>query len=770
MSTKTTQWDAERCAVTADPLGHQQRRAPRVGQRLFRVWSSVAPGPRAWRGAAWGALMALAAILLTTAYSLFAAAGPVRFVTGTILFLAAFALAGGLATLVWRIFKGVPAFYIWVLACAAAAFALLGLFALPVLTGLLTAGVGAIIVASLLGAGVATLARGDRQETGKVRQAIAVAGLTLGAAGLVWGGLWLLDDGSPAVTPPRVNAQIAPLDMPDPAQPGPYGVRTLTYGSGQDRRRPEYGAGADLVTAPVDGSALVERWTKLRTGYWGFGPEALPLNGRVWVPEGEGPFPLVLIAHGNHAMEDYSDAGYAYLGELLASRGFILVSVDENFLNLSPFAEGLIIRTLKEENDLRGWLLLEHLRVWRDWNATPGNPFYGKVDLDNVALMGHSRGGEAVAVAAAFNRLPCYPDDASVRFDYGFGIRSLVAIAPVDGQYKPAGRETALEDVNYLVLHGAHDMDVVSFSGARQYARVRFTHEGDWFKAALYIYGANHGQFNTAWGRKDLFEPLMRVYNLEQLLPAEQQEQIARVAISAFLEATLRGESGYRPLFQDHRRAQAWLPDTRYISQYEDATTRLVSTYEEDIDLATTTLPGGAQAGENLAVWREQLVAAKWGDMGNHAVTLGWDAESATARYTIRLPERGLSLSRKSVLVFALADANEDPTPETKDVQNRGPRDPIDLTVEVVDSAGEMARLPLSHIASLQPQFEGRIAKAGFMSPLPASEMVFQHFEFPLADFAAANPAFDPADLAEVRFVFDRTSAGVIALDDVGFR
>ena len=100
----------------------------------------------------------------------------------------------------------------------------------------------------------------------------------------------------------------------------------------------------------------------------------------------------------------------------------------------------------------------------------------------------------------------------------------------------------------------------------------------------------------------------------------------------------------------------------------------------------------------------------------------------------------------------------------------KGPREPINLTVEVVDGAGEVARLPLSHFAFLQPQLEGRIGKAAFMSPLPVSEVVFQHFEFPLAAFVAGNPAFDPAGLAQVRLVFDRTRAGVVALDDVGFR
>jgi hypothetical protein len=284
--------------------------------------------------------------------------------------------------------------------------------------------------------------------------------------------------------------------------------------------------------------------------------------------------------------------------------------------------------------------------------------------------------------------------------------------------------------------------------------------------------GANHGQFNTVWGRKDLFEPLMRVFNLEQLLPARDQQQIAKVYVSAFLEATLHGESGYRPLFRDPRRGEAWLPETIYLSQYQDASTQLVSTYEEDIDLATTTLPGGSLTGDNLAVWREQSARAKWGDLGDQAVYLGWTASALAepASYGIWLPDRGLTLSQESVMVFSLADADENPTQDVKGNETGIPRPLIDLTLEVKDRAGAVARLPLSHFSYLQPQLEGTLGKAAFMSPFPPSEAVFQHFEYPLAAFVTANPAFEPASLVQVRLVFDRSEWGGVLLDDLGFR
>ena len=96
-----------------------------------------------------------------------------------------------------------------------------------------------------------------------------------------------------------------------------------------------------IKTRTVDASEFFKdfngwkRWARKK--YWGFDVDKLPLNARVWYPDGAGPFPLVLIVHGNHEMAEFSDPGYAYLGELLASRGFILASIDENFLNSGLF-------------------------------------------------------------------------------------------------------------------------------------------------------------------------------------------------------------------------------------------------------------------------------------------------------------------------------------------------------------------------------------------------------------------------------------------------
>lgn len=556
----------------------------------------------------------------------------------------------------------------------------------------------------------------------------------------------------------------------------------------------------DLKTEPVDASALIadpkgfKGWARKR--YWGFGSGSLPLNARVWFPKDGGPFPLVLIVHGNHKMEEFSDLGYAYLGELLASRGYIVASVDENFLNLSWSGD------LGGENAARGWLLLKHLELWRAWNEQEENPFYHRVDLSNIALIGHSRGGEAILHAAAFNKLKHYPDNAKVLFDFGFAIKTLIAIAPIDGQYEPVGRPVPIENVNYLALQGSHDSDVDFFAASRSYRRIAFNDGQYWIKTTLYAHRANHGQFNTRWGKYDLGPPLKYVIARGALLSEDQQRKIAKTYISAFLDATLRGKTEYIPMFRDHGCAQQWLPDTIYFSRFEDSNFWPVSTFDESIDLTRTTIPGGSQAGENLGIWRHQELKGRDGSpFYDYAAVLGWNTEgpgddpNTTPSYTITLPENlphRRTLGPRTLLSFCLADTDEkcDPPKDTAIEQPADVADnndvnqpatqapvvddkaPIDLTVELIASDGVMAELPLSHVRPLQRVLKVTFTKWPFWERIrfrSPTEPVLQTYEIPLSDFVDVNPAFNPTLLRQIRFRFDRTRSAVIILDQVGF-
>jgi hypothetical protein len=189
-------------------------------------------------------------------------------------------------------------------------------------------------------------------------------------------------------------------------------------------------------------------------------------------------------------------------------------------------------------------------------------------------------------------------------------------------------------------------------------------------------------------------------------------------------------------------------------------------------------------------------------------VFLGWDRDEQVGEpsYEVSWPEGAFRLDDSSVLAFCLADADEDPTPDDDDGpaddkrdettkagqanaaaeesgghpddkdEDQGdtndsdkPREPIDLSIELVDAAGHAARLPLSHVAALQPQIKTPFFKSTLLQSGRLSEPIPRTFLFPLTEFRAINGEFDPAAAVKLRLVFDRTKRGVVIFDKAAF-
>lgn len=554
------------------------------------------------------------------------------------------------------------------------------------------------------------------------------------------------------------------IKLPDPSLKGLYKPIFLSYGSGKDKWRKEFGGGVKIKTASIDGSRLLASWSgvsgKLRTMYFGFDQKSLPLNGLVWYPKDKkGPLPLVVIVHGNHLAQHASDPGYTFLGELLASRGYMVVSVDENFLNLSLTDLDVFGGGLKNENAARAWLLLKHLELLRKWNNTPGSCFYKRLDMDKIAIVGHSRGGEAVTHAAVFNKLSHYPDDAREIFKFNFNIGAVIAIAPVDGQYKPGGTLTVAKDINYFVIQGALDMDMQTYGGLATMKRIQFSPSFNGFKAGLYLSAANHGQFNSVWGRKDGSGPGINRFNLKQLMDEREQQKILSVYINGFLETTLNNKTGYKPLFMDTRFGRNWLPKKIYMNQFEPAQKTLLADFDEDIDVGTTSVPGGKITTSGLREWKEQQNKLLWGMQISKAVYLGWDSlkpKHQASFFSLALSSP-LALSGK-MLSFSLAAGKENTSGSAK---------PIDFTIEVTDHKNHRFSFPLSNCSLLQPQIAKHLSKFDFLNDYPNSEAVPDFFYFDLAKALGNHSDFELNDLKEIRFIFDKTPSADIIVDDI---
>ncbi|MEB2773967.1 hypothetical protein SYJ56_01525 [Algoriphagus sp. D3-2-R+10] len=784
-------------------------------------FSQITPGSTAIRGAAIGLIVfTVSLILINSILFSFDIGDPWYLLFGLLTLLASY-LLGLLGAWLIKIISLIPRIY-----------RVASIMSVPILFlivhGQVLLVIGLILISSLLGAAY-FIFRKSRFSALKVpKKVIAVLGLLIGFLGLGVAGYYYSLTG--LEVDPIENAalisidKISPILGKSPAEPGEYSVKTITYGSGKDKHRPEFADKVtyNFITDSVNGVAFLDNWKGFsgwwRENYWGFDDKSLPINGRVWYPDGQGPFPLVVVVHGNHSMQDYSDYGYDYLGELLASKGMIMVSADQNFINGSWTD---IFKGLQKENDARGWLLLEHLKVWHQWNSKIDHPFFKKVDIDNIALVGHSRGGEAVAHAAMLNELDYYPDDASVRLGYHFNIQSLVAIAPVDGQYEPGDSRTRLQDINYFVIHGAQDADVSSYMGSMQYERIKFQDSSYHFKSGLYVYGANHGQFNTSWGNNDTGNPFLGLLNLKQQLDESTQQEISKVYISAFLESTLQGKMEYLPLFLDARKGKNWLPETIYLNQFEDSNLKILANFDEDFDVSSVSADSGGIQSENLSVWRESEIQLKWQKKGSRAAFLGWNydvedslkdgrakdvvPDSLIASYSLNLEPSTFLLDSSNVLMFSMAESTEDSNPKSsgkwisntndnnkeeddeaeeenstddsetsdnnseEDSEEKKAEKPLDFTIHLIDSAGQSIEFLLSEYSPLQREISVTIWKSDFIKGDSQSEKVFQTFSFNLEKFAKLNPSFTHTQIKTIKFIFDQSISGVVVVDNIGF-
>jgi len=186
--------------------------------------------------------------------------------------------------------------------------------------------------------------------------------------------------------------------------------------------------------------------------------------------------------------------GYDAAAELLATQGYVVLSIDLNDVNdndnSAPTDRGALARAE---------LALEHLDRFRAIDATGGNGFdalQGHLDLQKVGLMGHSRGGIGILKTAQENA----KRPAATRY----GIRALFGLAPdTSGLNIGAAAYEVEPDVAWGTLIGYCDGDASDFFGSYYFDRNRGRADLAEPRYQIIAMGANHNYFNTEWAGTD---------------------------------------------------------------------------------------------------------------------------------------------------------------------------------------------------------------------------------------------------------------------------
>ncbi|MGZ0151728.1 Calx-beta domain-containing protein [Kribbella sp. WER1] len=609
-------------------------------------------------------------------------------------------------------------------------------------------------------------------------------------------------DGTPlGVAKQSPDRRTMTLVTSDPAVLTAHDVRLVW--SGDLGKEASKGRGIAAATGPTDAYWLKARRGpllpddpgatgkyKVDTAEYNLGDEAvyLPglghrseLLGKVYTPRGAiGPRPLVVFLHGRH-QNCYGDPadpnsldkpwpcpkgmkpvpsyrGYDGPATALASNGYQVVSISANAIN------GGDGDAYDAGAQARAELILDHLALWRKWSTVGGGPFgtrfVGKVDLQNVGLMGHSRGGEGVARAAVLNA------------DRGgqYGIRAVLPLAPTD-----FARAT-VPGVAMSVVLPYCDGDVSDLEGQQFYDDTRYSVGGDTApRSTVTVLGADHNFFNTEWTPGQSVAPSNDDWAGDEKespcgaktpgrLTAKQQQAVGTAYIAGFFRLQLGHERQFLPQFDgsDSRAASAGKAVVRVVSQAPFAS-------REDLNHFDTALPAGAVSGKATATvcagvtatgaraalptcmttddwanaphWTTAWFASK---TPTTAVTkLKWSGTNGVVRVAVPAWQR--DVRRFAALTFRAA-----PDPAGKPT--------TDLTVRVVDGQGRAAAVPVSTVSDALVRMPGANGNG-----LPKN--LLRTVRIPLTSLKGV----DLSDVRSVELRTDRVATGSAYVSDLSF-
>jgi hypothetical protein len=303
---------------------------------------------------------------------------------------------------------------------------------------------------------------------------------------------------------------VAGAALPDPMAVGPYAVTTMD---------PVLVGSTDLQEPNAAGGGLTGTASAVTVG----------LRGSLYFPTDRAtPAPLIMLVHGNHGSCDVynadgtrihqmpagqpaddptglqcqvdgagpsyfkrNDRGYAYLGQNLASHGYVVVSLDQDQLMMyqdNNMGKGMHQRRILMAAMLDALYKANDTGLTNGPDTNLGDTLQGRIDFDTgIGLMGHSRGGDSVTSFIDYNRTRPAPGRR-------YNIAGVISVAPVDYERRaPYG-------MPYMTVLPFCDGDVSNLQGARFFERSQYIAPTDPFpRIQVSLLGANHNFFNSVW-------------------------------------------------------------------------------------------------------------------------------------------------------------------------------------------------------------------------------------------------------------------------------
>jgi hypothetical protein len=547
-----------------------------------------------------------------------------------------------------------------------------------------------------------------------------------------------------------------------------------------------------------------------------------PSNGQFGLPSSFGlPTNSVGLPPGFDPIPSY--VGYDYIGQELASHGYIVVSISANGINdQDNTASGGMLA--------RAQLVQQHIRIWDQINTSGGgatapefNAFQGEVNLQDIGLMGHSRGGEGVVNAYNYN----------LSLNTPYVIQAVLPLAPVDVN------NDLINNVPLGVILPYVDGDVSDLEGLAFFDST-FRQGSTSPEEAFLVMGADHNFFNTVWTLVDPRDTSANVYNpndaanhpfqptdashnnpfpgqggedwnqggnqqqlqvrptdyfagyfspLNKRLSSVQERAVGLAYLSGFFRRYLGGETAFQPMLAGDAAPPASALNADIHVTYLAGSGGRLDINRLDTASATNALGGavvtsGANVQTRFLSRNTDVIKTDPAEHEPDAVNfqnysildryeISWDQSSAY--YENDLPNIDLSGSQALEFRVGVVPDTVFPlnfTPLAKNSYGQAQ----DFSVVLKDGEGDTASVKVSEWSSAlyYPQGGFNTTTNGQGQPIigdqiadPLPKLLLNMVRIPLNAFLSAAPVFDLTSVVSIRFAFNQTSVGDLVFSDI---
>lgn len=430
-------------------------------------------------------------------------------------------------------------------------------------------------------------------------------------------------------------------------------------------------------------------------------------------------YPMIVIIHGN----GHSYTSYDFLLQHFARNGFIAASIH------------LVsnMRALGRAN-----VFFHHMTVLQ-------TRFGAKIE-NNIGIMGHSRGGEAVLKVARLNQ----------QQGVGLSINAVLSLAPTD-QYGSEVLGGAWAKP-YFVLYGSRDgdMDGKPPYGGYTVPNIGFAlydRANGQKKSMCFVYGATHNGFIT-----------LNDGGITGPIPETTQKAISKAYMNAFFRQYLKNEPKWEGIFTgEWQPASVSATGVKLYMQYRDPTRRTVDEFEDAaINWQASTI-GGVVSQVNLPASPEENRMYDFSPTvagldpncphDTKGLKLRWDTIGDRLEFTI--PAGQNDVRNYKVLSFRITQK----TGSVHNPANQGQN----LRVALKDSANNERAIRVSAFSEIP-----------FPDPHPFgyTKSALKTVRIPLASYTivcAGQVAVDLQNVVNLSFVFSENATGEIEIDEVEF-